>query len=456
MNSGSIDLIATDPPFKKGRDFHATPDSLASGAKFQDRWAWEKDVHGTWIDQITDDYPKLMVTIHSVRSSHSDGMGAFMCFMAVRLLEMHRLLKPTGSIYLHCDPTASHYLKLVMDAIFGYKNFLNEIIWQYDGPQRPSKRRFGSKHDIILRYSKTKDYFSDPLSIAPFCQLDSDELQEYKKLPNGKYYYTTPKGDYTDESIERLDAENRIERTKNNKIRVRHFLPVDNDGNVGRRKQLPDVWTDIISLGHAGRRNEKYGYPTQKPLTLYERMIKASSKLGDIVLDPFAGCATTLIAAERLNRQWVGIDIWDNAIQLVQDRLSREFMATESANERLALYDLNYRNDFPERTDDGETSAPFLRVKQRVREPQGERWTRDQMYKYLLDQNGLRCQGCDRVFDDSRYLELDHNTPRSDGGINHISNRILLCGPCNKLKSNTYTLSGLRKENKKRGHMAKP
>ena len=113
MNSESVDLIATDPPFNKGRDFHATPDSLAAGAKFQDRWSWEQDVHAEWIDQITDDHPRLMEAIESARYAHSDGMGAYMCFTAVRLIEMHRLLKSTGSIYLHCDPTVSHYLKAV-------------------------------------------------------------------------------------------------------------------------------------------------------------------------------------------------------------------------------------------------------------------------------------------------------------------------------------------------------
>ena len=115
MNSESVDLIATDPPFNKSRDFHATPDSLAAGASFQDRWSWEKDTHQDWVDQITDDYPRLMEAIESARYAHSDGMGAFMCFMAVRLLEMHRILRSAGSIYLHCDPTASHYLKAVMD-----------------------------------------------------------------------------------------------------------------------------------------------------------------------------------------------------------------------------------------------------------------------------------------------------------------------------------------------------
>ena len=130
MNSKSVDLIATDPPFNKSKDFHATPDSLASGASFQDRWSWEKDVHEEWIDQITDDYPRLMEAIQSARYAHSDGMGAFMCFMAVRMLEMRRVLKPTGAIYLHCDPTASHYMKACMDAIFGWGNFCNEIIWR--------------------------------------------------------------------------------------------------------------------------------------------------------------------------------------------------------------------------------------------------------------------------------------------------------------------------------------
>lgn len=126
MNSESVHLIATDPPFKKGRDFHATPNSLASGASFQDRWSWERDVHEEWVDQITDDFPKVMNVIRGSRDSYGDDMGAFLCFMAVRLLEMHRILRPDGSLYLHCDPTASHYLKELLDAVFGRENFNNQ------------------------------------------------------------------------------------------------------------------------------------------------------------------------------------------------------------------------------------------------------------------------------------------------------------------------------------------
>jgi len=409
MNSESVDLIATDPPFNKSRDFHATPDSLSAGARFQDRWTWERDVHEDWVDQIADDFPKIMQVIESARLAHSDGMGAFLCFMAVRLLEMRRVIKSTGSIYLHCDPTASHYLKLIMDAIFGQRNFVNEIVWCYKSGGASPKKYFSRKHDLIFWYSKSKDYL-----------YNRQEEKSYNR--NYKPYRFKGVKEYE-----------------------------DSEGRWYTIVGMKDYW-EIDMVGRTS--SERTGYPTQKPLTLYERIINATSNQGDVVLDPFAGCATTLIAAERLNRKWVGIDIWDNAINAVQERLSQEkFMATESADERLALYPVHYKKDLPLRTDDGEEAAPFLRVKERVKEPEGLKWTRAQMYEHLLTQQGNKCQGCDRTFDDPRYLELDHNIPRSDGGINHITNRILLCGPCNKLKSNIYTLSGLRRENKKRGYL---
>ena len=161
MNSESVDLIATDPPFNKGRDFHATPDSLAAGAMFQDRWSWERDVHQTWEDQITDDFPRVMNVIQGSRSSYGDDMGAFLCFMAVRRLEMRRVLKPTGSTYLHLRPD-SHYLKELMDTVFGRKQFRIEIVWRYKtGGTR--KRWFGRKHDILLFYSVSGEYSFNPL-----------------------------------------------------------------------------------------------------------------------------------------------------------------------------------------------------------------------------------------------------------------------------------------------------
>ena len=464
MNSESVDLIATDPPFNKGRDFHATPDSLAAGAKFQDRWSWEIDVHQDWVDQLTDDHPRLMEAIESARYAHSDGMGAYICFMAVRLLEMRRVLKPTGSIYLHCDPTASHYLKAVMDAIFGWKNFRNNVVWKriVAGKQSQHKnRKFSSNTDRILYYSK-----GGQCQFHPFRNMTTEEIAEKFLLVDeqGNQYYDDsshifrpmalgPRPNLCYEwrgfknpnpsgwtlSADRLEEEYQKGNfiiLKNGKLQRRKYLK-DHKGI-----KLSDLWSDIKTAAGA----EKAGYPTQKPLALYERMINASSNEGAIVLDPFAGCATTLVAAEKLQRQWVGIDIWEGAHKLVRQRL-------EDATGFFG--DVTFTDKPPERTDDGEAAAPFLRIKERVKEPDGPKWTRAEMYKHLLDQNGSFCQGCDRTFDDPRYLELDHNIPRSDGGINHVTNRILLCGPCNKLKSNIYTLSGLRRENKKRGYMVK-
>lgn len=403
MNSRSVDLIATDPPFNKGKDFHATPESLSAGASFQDRWSWREDVDQEWVDQITDDYPHVMNVITGSRNSYGDDMGAYLAFMAVRIIEMHRVLKDTGSIYLHCDPTASHYLKELTDAIFGKQHFLNEIIWAYNSGGG-TKKRFGRKHDVILFYSKTNDYFFN----ADAVRVPYDAV-----IAKGREHLFNEKG-----------------------------------------KVMPDVWNIPRPPNHS---KEWLGYPTQKPLKVYETMITASSRKGDVILDPFCGCATTLVAAEKLDRQWVGIDIWSGALDAVKTRLRQQALAEREGVEADTLFDFGkfgFHEDLPTRTDEGEIAVPFLRVKEKVKEPDfGKKMSRAEMYDILLSQTGAVCQGCDRSFDDQRYLELDHNTPRSDGGLNHISNRVLLCSPCNRAKSNNLTLSGLRKLNKKNGWM---
>lgn len=411
MNSDSVSLIATDPPFNKGRDFHATPDSLATGASFQDRWSWRDDVDEVWVDQITDDFPSVMNVINGSRNSYGDDMGAYLCFMAVRLFEMRRILKSDGSIFLHCDPTASHYLKELMDSIFGRANFVNEIIWAYKSGGA-GKRSFARKHDVIFLYSKTKDYQFFPMK----------------------------------------------EKSYNRGFKPYRFKGVEEfQDSTGWHTlvNMRDVW-NIDMVGRTSK--ERYGYPTQKPLALYERMIQATTKEGDVVFDPFCGCATTLIAAERLNRQWVGIDIWPGAyeavIQRFQDSQMLQLQGNDDSEYLFSQGDFVLREDVPSRTDEGEPVTPFLRVKQRVDEPKDIRMSRSEMFEYLLSHGGPVCQGCDRKFDDIRYLELDHNTPRSDGGINHVSNRVLLCSPCNRAKSNTHTLTGLRRLNKKNGWMA--
>ncbi len=366
-------------------------------------------MHSEWISKIQDDWPPVWEVIDAAnavymrqtkknlrrpREEVGSDMGAFLCFMAVRLLEMRRVLKSRGSIYLHCDPTASHYLKALMDAIFGWKMFRNEIVWAY-GLGGSSHRYYSQKHDIILFYSKTKHYYFDKPSV-----------------------------------------------------------PATSNRMKGQTKGATDVWTGFPSLNNMAK--ERTGFPTQKPLDLYSRIVAASSREGDVVCDPFAGCATTLVAAERLGRAWVGIDIWHKAKQVVMDRLQQEGLATASGGTGLLLWkDITFTADEPQRTDEGHDAVPFLRPKLRLHEPRGPYMSKPKMREFLLDQHGARCQGCDRSFDDPRYLELDHNTPRSDGGLNHISNRVLLCGPCNRLKSNQYTLSGLRRINKKHGYMTR-
>lgn len=173
------------------------------------------------------------------------------------------------------------------------------------------------------------------------------------------------------------------------------------------------------------------------------------------MLDPFCGCATTPVAAERLNRRWVGIDIWDKAHRVVLDRLQGEGLLGPAGEQDWLVNfgQIHYETKPPERTDNGKPAVPAFQVSELYREP-GPRMSRADMVKHLLAQHGPKCQGCDRVFDDPRYLQLDHNAPRADGGPNHISNRVLLCGPCNQLKAHRYTLSGLREQNRKLDYMA--
>ena len=471
MNSNTVHLIATDPPFNKGRDFHATPDSLASGASFQDRWSWERDVHEEWTDKIADDYPRLMEAIESARYAHSDGMGAFMCFMAVRLMEMWRIIRQDGSIYLHCDPTASHYLKAVMDAIFGHQYFRNEIIWKRATSRKIDANRFGNVHDVILFYSKTDRYGWNTVHL----EYDNEYLRKMYRHDDGDGRGPYRLSDLT-QSGPRSGESGMTWRGISMQERNKHWITptgkglgdwiVDNvipdfreiEGTLARLdaldraglicwpkggKGMPQVKryfasvkgpaaTDVIeNIGPVqGSAKERTGYPTQKPIALYDRIVKASSNPGDVVLDPFCGCATTLIAAERLGRQWVGIDIWDKAHDVVIERLKQEGLAGPDRDKGGRLFtfgEITYTKSLPERADDAGEAVPFLRVREVVREPKDEYSTNSQRRVFLLRQQGCVCQGCDRPFDDERYLELDHNRPRADA---FLSGRMMLVKPC--------------------------
>ena len=408
MNSETVHLIATDPPFNKNRDFHATPDSLARGARFKDRWRWHEDVHEEWTDSIIDDWPAVWEVILAARSAYGDDMGAFLCWLGVRLMEMHRVLRQDGSIYLHIDHTAHAYVKCMMDAIFGAKHFQNELVWCYSGGGIP-KKDFPRKHDTILRYTKSHQYEFHV------------ERKPYKANTQQVGIHSTYSG-------------------PNNKIDLERGTPVT------------DWWTDIPTV--TGWNPERTGYPTQKPLALYRRIIEASSNEGDIVLDPFCGCATTCVAAEQLERQWLGIDIWDGAYETVLNRLQEEWLFTREESKQVMFpHEVHYTKELPSRTDENEVAAPTLRLK--IARPQApwQRMTHRQMVRLLAkaqaSSGGVICAGCGRVLERD-FMQLDHIQPKTDGGANHITNRILLCGPCNRRKRNYFTLVGLWNENKKK------
>ena len=258
MNSESVDLIYLDPPFNSNANYAAPIGSKAAGAEFKDTWSLS-DIDIAWLDLIESKHPQLNSVIHAAMR---DTDKSYLIYMAVRLLEMHRLLKPSGSIYLHCDPTMSHYLKLAMDAIWGRNSFRNEIVWYYKNASR-GKSRFARSHDNIFWYSKSTDMwtFNREKILQPF---DSGMTQwRYEK--GGQSGKEMPKG------------------------------------------KTPDDVITMPSLNAMAK--ERLGYPTQKPFALLERIITASSNQNDTVLDPFCGCATTCIAAEKLERKWIGIDI---------------------------------------------------------------------------------------------------------------------------------------------------
>ena len=409
MNSETVHLIATDPPFNKNRDFHATPDSLAKGARFKDRWSWERDVHEEWTDSIIDDWPAVWEVIIAARAAYGDDMGAFLCWLGVRLMEMHRILRPDGSLYLHIDHTAHAYVKTLLDAIFGRKNFRNEIVWGYEKP-RSSKKVWRRNHDILLFYTKREKYTFNPQRMPT---LDGRfEMRKPFKRPDGSVWHPKEPG-----------------------------------------KQAGDWWYDIPSFATRMTAKERTGYPTQKPLALYERIIKASSNEGDIVLDPFCGCATTPIAAERLKRQWVGMDIWDGALEQVQNRLARDTILRFDDEHHVTLPQVHYETAPAIRTDDNEMAAPTLKLRiQRPVEP-WQKLTHKQMLRVLASaqqsSDGVICAGCGRVLE-VEFMQLDHITPKAGRGENHILNRILLCGPCNRRKRDNLTLPGLLRENKKK------
>ncbi len=363
--SASVDLIYLDPPFNSNADYNAlfrTPKGQASAAQmeaFTDTWQWDDSVSGQAVEEVKrspyQDAAKMLDAM--VGFLGKNALTAYLAMMAVRLVELHRVLKPTGSLYLHCDPTASHYLKILLDAVFGAENFRNEIVWKRTGSHGGAKR-WGPLHDTIFYVSKS-DAATWTKTYQPY---DAEYLERFYRFVDerGRYRLVTltgagiRKGDSglpwrgvdpnlsgrhwavpilylrrlgLNGGLDRMNTQEKLEFLDSNGL---VYWPPK--GNVPQFKRYLDetegvpiqsIVTDIGPL--SSQAQERLGYPTQKPVALLERIIAASSNPGDVVLDPFCGCGTTVHAAQKLGRSWIGIDITHLAIGLIENRLIEAF-----------------------------------------------------------------------------------------------------------------------------------
>lgn len=412
-----------------------------------DRWRWDEDVHDDWVNSIKTDLPGLHGIIETAKLAWGSDMAAFLCWLGVRLMECHRVLRDDGSMYLHIDHTAHAWVKCMMDSIFGKNNFRNELVWCYRG--MPSKaKRFQQKHDTILFYAKS--------DATPFNVLRTEPEEGSKKTFDSarRVGYNA---NHSRNMVTIFDEDKYRAAVASGKIpsgmRETFFS--------GGRPPMRDWWDDIKILG-GPKNKERTGYKTQKPLKLLKRIIMASSQPGDMVLDPFCGCATTPIAAEQLKRQWVGIDIWDKAHDTVLERLRKEGLAVPNLEYRgqaglIPFDEVGYTREVPVRNDDKRVAVVDFDLDLQVPLEPWERLRPEEMRRILGSAqrgNGelIVCVGCGRELEGA-FMELDHLQPKSLGGENVITNRILICRPCNGVKGNRETMAGLWDENKKSGWM---
>lgn len=438
LDNETIDLIVTDPPFGKGRTFisgklqpELSPEERAweleqmagwgvtdrrtarraeiewpdqdGRASYDDIWIWQ-DVHVQFAEQLEQSHPTEAALINATRASHSDGLAAYLSYMTVRLLEMHRVLKPAGALFLQCDYTANSYLRLLLDTVFGKDNLRGEIFWQRAGGRakgsQHARKTFGADTDTILFYSKT------PAS----------------RLADG-----------------------------------------------GR--SLSTLWADIPNLTSS---RERTGYPTQKPVALAERIIQSSSRPGDVVLDPFAGCAYVPVAAEGLGRQWIACDISPRAMTVVKRQFNKFRYAvdggpvlvkqgemTQAALLADAAVSILGPDQLPERTDrDPEPPPPPLELP----EPDygGQMFKRREMLEMLLRESGWMAWCCGyavrrpngEIVPTADNFQLDHIDPKRAGGSEYIINRAPLCARCNGQKGGRpITLRQLREEVTEQGKL---
>lgn len=536
LNNECIDLIAIDPPFAANETFtqtpkppitedelleekalakkHGVPHNEGIGeTRVKDVWNWDDDIHPAWKMQMEDDYPAVHAVIQAVEACATENEAAYIAFMAVRLIECRRVLKPTGSIYVHCDDHADSYLRMLLDAIFGADNFRNEITWNRSGGRSDSKK-WGRVSDRILYYRKSSSFTwnrqyqpHDPEYVSKnYRYNDNDGRGPYRKLPlhaaglrtgesgsdwNGysptlhnRHWATPSRG-----SMHRyIRKHNLIQNWPDAYPSVHERLEaLDKCGlMIHSDAYLPEIKTYLASTNGVAAKdfisdipmasgNEKTGYATQKPLALYERIIKASSNPGDIILDIFAGCATTAIAAEKLDRQWIACDMAYRSWTMLKRRFYQNGFAltdmTDSTREALGEHQTELQeaesytigpSEIPIRTDkDPAPFHPLAQTRRGRRSTQSATWSgripKDEAKQLLIDRFGPVCWGCgyeprrpNGTIDDM-LLEVDHiRAKRASEGVqgdDELYNLALLHRTCNGIKRNKLTLEELRSDN---------
>ena len=517
INTASVDLVCIDPPFAKNDTFTgdrlkppltrqeianekrllkewgiataaqadeagvAWPDDPKARGGYEDTWSWDDDVHPNWVTGIKATHEAVNLLIEATRQIHGDSIAAYLAFMAIRLFEIHRILKPTGSLYLHCDHTANGYLRQLLDGVFGAENFRNEIVWRRFSAHNDA-HRFGQIHDTLFYYSKSQRCVwtgearepYDPEYIAKSYRYEDAKGKfmtsplQARSLSGGGYHYTwrglADVWKFPQERLDELDAAGLIYWPPKGKI-PRRKVYLDPERGIAPRDLILDIKPLMSGNG------EQTGYPTQKPYKLAERIIQASCPPDGVVLDCFAGCAYTAVAAEKLDRRWTACDInlraWtvfkrqfnkggDLPLLTCNDRTTgQQVMGSEPE------VTIHGPAQLPKRTEYSGVEVKSLRTDNR--RPAGSKYrgggkettllNKDEMLRRLLGISygrawccGLRSAGTAGEIIPGNY-ELDHVTPKSMGGDDEIYNRAPLCSRHNGRKGNRdITLDELRVE----------